>query len=515
MGTSNDNAQMQKVKMESEIYGDTLIGNFSAGKNTCLLETLHGLRWVLSSCPQADYVIEARDNTFLRLDKLGRLLSTFKEQGNSRMAILGFRVNSSKVQRLQTSPFFVGKDVLPNDTYPPYCSLDSSYIIHRKMAEEIFKFAWNSYLIAATDAFAGIVAHELGWSVRDSDAFFLRDIGTDVCLLSNRFATLTPRVADIIHRIWDQVNNHQFMRNCTVADLDIIYEGIRVSNSKYLKEVLRPTKNTKATRCKADEHVYIVGLVSSHPESFAARKAIRETWASKPYLQSLKANVIIYFLLGRKKSSKSSIETALREESDMYNDILEGNFIDSFKNLTLKHLFGLQWTYENCASARYFFKADDDIFANLENIVNNLQRLDREDNDLKRLYLGDGGIEQRSTDPNSHLFVSETTYNGKYFPTYCVGGGYVLSMDLVSLALAEASSTPLIPSLDDVYIGILMQKLGVKMTVHDGFRYDEGPTDICALRNPHFMVMHAHKAPDKLKEIWRNFIDPTKVCTQN
>lgn len=62
------------------------------------------------------------------------------------------------------------------------------------------------------------------------------------------------------------------------------------------------------------------------------------------------------------ESRSSSIHSEIQHESQEHGDIVMGNHIDSYRNLTLKHLTGYRWVLQYCAHAKYILKADDDTF---------------------------------------------------------------------------------------------------------------------------------------------------------
>ena len=64
--------------------------------------------------------------------------------------------------------------------------------------------------------------------------------------------------------------------------------------------------------------------------------------------------------------------------------------------------------------------------------------------------------------------VSHEEYNGTHYPDFCSGAGFVMSYDVVE------SLVPLFDvikpyRLDDVYVGMLADKCGVKAVGHTGF----------------------------------------------
>ena len=53
-------------------------------------------------------------------------------------------------------------------------------------------------------------------------------------------------------------------------------------------------------------------------------------------------------------------QSYIKEEFDKYGDTVQGNFIDSYQNLTHKAVLGLRWLSQFCPEAAYAIKADDD-----------------------------------------------------------------------------------------------------------------------------------------------------------
>ena len=55
----------------------------------------------------------------------------------------------------------------------------------------------------------------------------------------------------------------------------------------------------------------------------------------------------------------------IMNESLMQGYIVQGNFLDSYKNLTYKTVLGHKWVSSFCAQAEFVMKADDDIYLDL------------------------------------------------------------------------------------------------------------------------------------------------------
>ncbi|XP_026316445.1 beta-1,3-galactosyltransferase 4-like [Hyposmocoma kahamanoa] len=99
----------------------------------------------------------------------------------------------------------------------------------------------------------------------------------------------------------------------------------------------------------ADErHLRI--LVASAPGHVEERNAIRQTWGS----HAGRADVAMAFRLG---SSPASKRAKLAAEDTLFGDLIIGNSVDSYRNLTFKTL-----------SPRVL-KTDDDVFVNVPRLL--------------------------------------------------------------------------------------------------------------------------------------------------
>lgn len=63
----------------------------------------------------------------------------------------------------------------------------------------------------------------------------------------------------------------------------------------------------------------------------------------------------------------------MESENNQYGDILQGNFIDSYHNLSYKHTMALKYVAERCTQVPYILKCDDDVIINGPVLLNILQ----------------------------------------------------------------------------------------------------------------------------------------------
>ncbi|KAJ8318417.1 hypothetical protein KUTeg_003508 [Tegillarca granosa] len=215
---------------------------------------------------------------------------------------------------------------------------------------------------------------------------------------------------------------------------------------------------------------YLIILIPSIPENKNNRDAIRNSWGSVAAgtiwpNDKLDVKVKLAFLLG--KSRSPIIDKSIKQEILDEGDIVQGNFIDSYYNLTLKILLGLKWVSQYCNEAEYVLKADADTFVYLPRLVDTLRQ-------------HSVGIEGRifgNTVPGAKVKrsgkwqVKKSVYPFSHYPTYVYGNTYVLSANIVSRLFRNSEYMPYIPIEDAFITGILAKVIETEITHVVGFTF--------------------------------------------
>lgn len=135
------------------------------------------------------------------------------------------------------------------------------------------------------------------------------------------------------------------------------YEATDVYNQLIDLKNFTYTVNSQPCR-NYSEGLLLMIIVSSNPQNFEKRQLIRTTWGQETHSTKL------VFLIGQ--ISNLNLTKEIAKESLVYGDIVQGNFIDSYRNLTYKHVMGLKWVAHHCPMAKYVLKADDDVVVNTD-----------------------------------------------------------------------------------------------------------------------------------------------------
>lgn len=210
-------------------------------------------------------------------------------------------------------------------------------------------------------------------------------------------------------------------------------------------------------------------LVHSAPDNLGKRRIIRETWGRND------THSFLLFLLGSVNST--IMKEKLITENQMYGDLVQGNFEDSYRNMTYKHVMALKYFIYECPKARFLLKTDDDVFINsplLFKILDNPsmplhQQLHRDH--LIYCHRIERAKVKRSY--RSKWRVTYEEYSGRYFPYSCPGFAILYSDDAVFSLYQETQSLPYF-WIDDVHItGTAASNLNLSITPFDNMYLDE------------------------------------------
>ncbi|XP_022100937.1 UDP-GlcNAc:betaGal beta-1,3-N-acetylglucosaminyltransferase 7-like [Acanthaster planci] len=230
--------------------------------------------------------------------------------------------------------------------------------------------------------------------------------------------------------------------------------------------------NPSSTTCQTSNRVDLLVLVTSHPENSERRKVIRETWGAPRGSTAVSAVVKVRFLLGVTAltgGQSVGVPSDLLREADKHDDLIMEEFLDSYLNLTIKTVMGLKWASRFCPDAHYVMKTDDDIIVNVPKILAFLHAAPRRALITGRLAKSYPVIR----DKWEKFYMPKHIYSKSTYPDYCVGLGYIMSIDMVHKLYLQSLLTPVFPW-EDVYVGIMLKDIGIIPKDIKNFYYFNG-----------------------------------------
>ena len=283
---------------------------------------------------------------------------------------------------------------------------------------------------------------------------------------------LNTSTSDLICRL-KNLKNHNYSKDHTTRDIQIERRSANDSD-KFTKKKIRkhhyigdvnrsePLLEIPSNAPSCSNRTYIVVIIHCATYDTSMRAAIRQNWGSQRWVSGYQ--VQFYFMVGWRPDNATMNE--LFGEMKRYNDIILGNFIDSYRNLSLKSISMLEWVSHNCASTKYILKADDDTFVNMTKLIRSLKHQEMiGHNNAIYGYL----FPHRSPHRNitNEYYVPRKLWPQKVWPPCVIGPAYVISTS-VARDLYTIATRPTIPfiTMEDILItGIVRQK--AKVAVYD------------------------------------------------
>lgn len=296
----------------------------------------------------------------------------------------------------------------------------------------------------------------------------------------------------------ESINPSFTVRPSTMTNIS---DSIQKTPLQYVYIINEPDK------CK--EHVpFLVLLITVERWQQEARQAIRNTWGKEDFLPGVK--ILRLFFLGVDSKLNTDAKQALLRESQEFHDIIQQDYMDTYKNLTTKVLMGLNWITTYCPHAVYVMKTDSDMFVNTQYLVNKVLRPDQvPKTNYFTGYLMLNGSPIRNL--NSKWYASRHVYPEEKYPPFCSGTGYVFSGDLAHKIIKISPSIRWL-HLEDVFIGCCLDKLGVLPVAppkHSDFNNWRVQYSDCRYHN---IVTSHGVSPGDIRHYWNRLQNTTDLC---
>ncbi|EYC34194.1 hypothetical protein Y032_0001g3 [Ancylostoma ceylanicum] len=132
----------------------------------------------------------------------------------------------------------------------------------------------------------------------------------------------------------------------------IMFQNVTFKDARL--QVVRYIVVPSAAMCFNTSFIVVVHM---RAEDHAGRKRWRATYGNPHLRENFKYNLIFSIGLPRKASDQDLII----EESGIYGDILQADYIDAYRNITLKQLAELRFFASSCENLFAVVKLDDDV----------------------------------------------------------------------------------------------------------------------------------------------------------
>ena len=244
---------------------------------------------------------------------------------------------------------------------------------------------------------------------------------------------------------------------CDCANTDHVTTSNREEGNKQREETdttcgpIESVKKVSRTEC------YLFVMILSSVDGKQRRDAIRHTWMSD--YQSLYPKVIAKFSIGTKSLHNNEI-LKLQKENEEYQDLLIlPDLQESYYNLTMKVLHSFIEA-DRLFDFKYLFKGDDDTYIILSTVLKELSER------TSKMSLYWGFFDGRSKPKKGGKWKETSGFVCDYYVPYALGGGYVLSTDLIQRIIVNNNGLQFYLS-EDVSVALWLSGFKAERR-HDG-----------------------------------------------
>ncbi|CAG5128678.1 unnamed protein product [Candidula unifasciata] len=262
----------------------------------------------------------------------------------------------------------------------------------------------------------------------------------------------------------------------------------------------------------ANEEVTLVICVPIAYNNYEGRSVIRKTWGSYAYNTSNKARLVFFIGNLPPESGKSAAFTQrnITEESLQYGDILQEDYVDSYRNLSIKSVSILQWVNMFCSTTKFVLKADDDMYINIPFLVNVLHEYSSDKSRPKAYVIGSLQVNAHpNRDSNSKWYTPTSMFPGNTYPNYMSGTAYAMTGIAASLLYQTSLRVPIF-WLEDIYItGLCAKTASVQLYDNGNFSYGKRAVSGCSFKSNISGHRYTHQ---EILQIHKDLCDPNLKC---
>ncbi|XP_075725063.1 uncharacterized protein LOC119179727 isoform X2 [Rhipicephalus microplus] len=249
------------------------------------------------------------------------------------------------------------------------------------------------------------------------------------------------------------------------------------------------------------DYLFFVHTAATHSDH---RRVLREVVGNSTYGVRYKWTAV--FFVGM--SSVEKVTHSVAYEAEAYGDVVVLPYMDTYRNLTYKYVYGIKWTLENCPRVRYVLKIDDDIVVHLPSLMARLAGGDRPPQTgvalvtRPKLYCCVWDYMPVIRQTALPWYISEKAYPKNVFPRYCSGSAVFMDATTLAPLYNATFSVPYLP-VDDAYVtGELAAVAGVEhesLNALYSFDYKRWPSVI----NGSVMVVQVYDAATR-SSAWKS-----------
>ncbi|KAK3100761.1 hypothetical protein FSP39_024957 [Pinctada imbricata] len=330
--------------------------------------------------------------------------------------------------------------------------LDLEQVLFQQLIQS-YKVLMDTFDTELNKELETYICHEIFSDMLSDLEVYGRENGISWARRRLSFSNLKSTRSKIIRKISEETVTayplNLDVKNLTLQKIRKITSNEEQINKLSIKYVFNPS-----TLC-SDNDTYLLVLIKSNVRHHHLRYTLRKTWVKEVYSTIPKAKVA--FLLGYSFRERLLVWS----ENRTYGDIIQGDFIDAYRNNTYKTVMSYKWAAEQCSGARFVFSVDDDMFVNVKLTKQFLNSINETiESDLFSGMIVPLGRPAR--EEQSPWYISKKDYPYLIYPQYLAGCAMFLSQNVVQKINMIFPYVKYLP-FDDVLLGIVANKLGIRL----------------------------------------------------
>ncbi|XP_001355264.2 beta-1,3-galactosyltransferase brn [Drosophila pseudoobscura] len=213
--------------------------------------------------------------------------------------------------------------------------------------------------------------------------------------------------------------------------------------------------------------VLIVTSYAGHDSLRAAhRQAITQSKLAEMGLQR------VFLLAALPLREHFFTQAQVINEQTRFGDLLQGNFVEDYRNLSYKHVMGLRWAAGECEGrTKFIIKLDDDIIYDVFHLRRYLESLEVSQPALATSSTLLAGYVLDAKPPirlqANKWYVTRQEYPHTIYPAYLSGWLYITNVPTAARLVAEAERVSIF-WIDDTWVtGVVRARLGIPLERHN------------------------------------------------
>ncbi|KAL8606200.1 hypothetical protein ACOMHN_043418 [Nucella lapillus] len=327
------------------------------------------------------------------------------------------------------------------------------------------------------------------------------------------FKLFVPSMSSLLTSVFEKrpsISERRFMS--IMSQMEVLPEDVNMETYKAYLNKIRNRSNDLMPRLLIGQEAgcderppFLLVLVPSVASHVAIRQAIRDTWAS-PYFRSWPGGVYVVadkvkvvFVFG--VTSSTDDVQQLGKEERRYGDIVQYDFKDSYRNLTLKMAAAFRWTRQFCPLTKFILKVDEDTMVNFPVLI----RLRHVLSARSARFILEHAIPAPLPMRHGKWKVSHEEYPYHKYPPYVLDYSYVLTGSVVGEAAAQSLQlrpSRLLPMEDVFFTGLLASVLHVQRLHSPAFALGLTHVPACRIVQGAHLTLTHFSDPRALRSVW-------------